>query len=270
MSCHGSDPDLMAGDGIYSRYLTGLPSPGWYRVAVTMRNMGETAYTVAGHEQLHPQPPGYLTPTCCGSAVRVPPQRRRYLGYFNREVVMSIFISNKDMVDSGRIPPARIIDLTILESHSYYVIVSWTAPADDSIDNYLVTVFSDVDKALGEGATGDVIAIANNTKKGDKHVCKIEFGNFTSESFIGVRAVSAGGYIGKISNLVEVDLLQSLPIPDAGHRGEKETVKYLVIVATVTVISIIIVILTIVMVRRKEISPNMTKTKSHGVTAILS
>ena len=56
--CLMPDPDLMAGDGIYSRYLTRYPLPGRYRVVVIMKNMAGSAYTVASQEQLYPQPSG--------------------------------------------------------------------------------------------------------------------------------------------------------------------------------------------------------------------
>ena len=119
----------MAGDGIYSHYLTGITLPGWYKVIVTMRNMNMSAFTVAGVDQIHPQPSAHMTPPCCGSGVRVPEHRRRYLGYFNREVTMDLFISKMDVEKMRNIPPARIKDLSITEfKDSPEIFLTWTVP----------------------------------------------------------------------------------------------------------------------------------------------
>ena len=92
-----------------------------------MKNTARNAYTVAGQEQLYPQPSGYLTPSCCGSAIRVPSHRRRYLGYFIREVDMDVFIYDIEEV-VGMFSPARIVDLTLVEYQDSEILVSWTVP----------------------------------------------------------------------------------------------------------------------------------------------
>ena len=271
------DPDLMTGDGIYSRYLTRYPSPGMYRVVVIMKNTARSAYTVAGQEQLYPQPSGYLTPSCCGSVIRVPSHRRRYLGYFSREVAMDVFINNIEQVEVGLFPPARIVDLIIEEYQDCEILVSWTAPGDDlltrSVESYLVTIFTEIDKAVLGSEAGHTITIVNIAHEGDRLFHKLDLRNLTNQAIIGVRAVDADGNMGKISNLVEVKLHENLTKCDMDTVNDITDDNDKVIniaLACLILLAVIMIIPMILMLRRKAISPSVTKTKSHGVTAILS
>ncbi|XP_039277350.1 calcium-activated chloride channel regulator 1 isoform X2 [Nilaparvata lugens] len=67
------DPDLMKGDGIYSRYFSpAVGGPGVYTFEVTVTDNGNTAYTWRYDQQQFDSKPLDIAPNCCGSYVPIP------------------------------------------------------------------------------------------------------------------------------------------------------------------------------------------------------
>ena len=69
-----ADPDLVSGDGIYSRYLTSYSSRGRYKFFVSADDNENTAYTIQVGRQgraMPMKPPTPGMPVCCGSQVKV-------------------------------------------------------------------------------------------------------------------------------------------------------------------------------------------------------
>ena len=266
----------MSGDGIYSRHLTRYPSPGRYRVSVSMSSSVRGAYTVSGDEQLYPQPSGYLTPACCGSAVRVPEDRRLYLGYFSREMAMDMIIMQIQQGVEESLPPARIVDFTIVEYQDYEMVVSWTAPGDDftdgNVEKYFITFFSDIDQAMLEDESLKTIDIVNKSNDGERVIQKLDLRNITEDCYAAVRAVDEDGNMGKMSNLVRLKVVEKLPKTDINTVEDTPDDNDTIIVITVVCITLVIlaIVLTIVMLRRKAMTPCDPVTKSHGVTAIIT
>ncbi len=113
-----TDPDLVANDGIYSRYLTSYPAAGRYRFQVTADDDDQTAYTIqrgrAGRAMPARNPQTGSSPICCGSRIDVPLDLRKPTGSFRRVItpgapvlqIISVPNADKDVW-----PPARIADL---------------------------------------------------------------------------------------------------------------------------------------------------------------
>ena len=83
----GGDPDITAGDGIYSRYLTTYASTGRYSFFVTASDRKGRAFSIQKGRAGRAMPakaPGAATPVCCGYAVDVPEDLRRKTGSFKR------------------------------------------------------------------------------------------------------------------------------------------------------------------------------------------
>uniref|UniRef100_A0A1B6L3U4 Calcium-activated chloride channel N-terminal domain-containing protein n=1 Tax=Graphocephala atropunctata TaxID=36148 RepID=A0A1B6L3U4_9HEMI len=120
------DPDLMKGDGIYSRYFSpSVGGPGVYTFEVTVTDNGNTAYSWQ-HEMRQPGRNLELSPNCCGSLMPTPSVEP--LSPFQR-VLPPITVSfNKDVVMNPAVV-GRVGDLKaeILPSE-LKARLSWTAP----------------------------------------------------------------------------------------------------------------------------------------------
>ena len=81
------DPDLQAGDGVYSRHLTWRPGPGVFYLKLTLTDNQGRAYTATpGLAAIVQQPVGLTVPVCCGSRVSVQDNRRKSVGLILRNV----------------------------------------------------------------------------------------------------------------------------------------------------------------------------------------
>ena len=97
------DPDLVSGDGIYSRYLTNYPTAGRYEFSVTVDDNSKRAYYINDDLNRSRRRTKRAMPIvrggngvgltwrkwgvvkrCCGSRVHVPQTQRQITGEFTR------------------------------------------------------------------------------------------------------------------------------------------------------------------------------------------
>ena len=82
------DPDLVRGDGIYSRYVTRYLTPGRYRFKVEVTDNEGEAFTPSAFMDSNllnvEAVPDQLIAPCCGSVVHVEEQDREPTGAFDR------------------------------------------------------------------------------------------------------------------------------------------------------------------------------------------
>ena len=93
-----TDPDLVSGDGIYSRYLTTYPFPGKYVFTITVTGNSNTT--------------GMFTRSLSGPVVD---------------------IASVDM-EEDVFPPAKIGDLSAVYDNNTHLLLSWTTPGGDYND----------------------------------------------------------------------------------------------------------------------------------------
>ncbi|CAN7937579.1 unnamed protein product, partial [Ixodes hexagonus] len=119
------DPDITAGDGIYSRYFTGFSDKGRYALSVVASGTEKTIIVGGG------QPDNDLEPRCCGS--EFPTSGSRPSGSFSRSVQYGSFFVITQRPPGDIYPPSRITDLKVVnvERDNMRVTLRWTAPGND-------------------------------------------------------------------------------------------------------------------------------------------
>jgi hypothetical protein len=128
------DPDLVADDGVYSRYVTRYLAAGRYTFTVTATDGGGTSGEAEMTVYARQLSEGILTAApCCGSRVPFPADPVR-TGPF-RLVAEGVAVNLLQVPLAGeqdRLPPSRIGDLQLrIEPESSRVAVGWTAPGND-------------------------------------------------------------------------------------------------------------------------------------------
>ena len=121
------DPDLVADDGLYSRYLVEVGHwPGVLSLGVRLSD-GDNRAVVAGA--------GDYPGQCCGSTTGVNTDTALRTGAFSRVISEAASVHLLEVPDVGiidKIPPARIGDLRVLPSSRYNTMkIKFTAPGDD-------------------------------------------------------------------------------------------------------------------------------------------
>ena len=132
------NPDVMSGDGIYSRYLIQYPAKGRYSFSAYVDDNEAKAYTIQGGRNgrampSRPQNPAQ-NPVCCGSEVNVPTDLRRHTGSFKRTLNGGPVMHIIEVPGTGNdlMPPARISDLRLeADQTGRKLVAQWTAPGDN-------------------------------------------------------------------------------------------------------------------------------------------
>ena len=76
------EPDIVGGDGIYSRHLTKYPATGRYSFTISVDDNNNQAVFVTKGEPIVKKPPKAGVSTCYGSTVPIPPNRKKKIGVF--------------------------------------------------------------------------------------------------------------------------------------------------------------------------------------------
>ena len=79
---HFSEPDIVSGDGVYSRYLTKYPATGRYSFTISVDDNNNQAVFVTKGEPIVKKPPNAGVSTRYGSTVPIPPNRKKKIGVF--------------------------------------------------------------------------------------------------------------------------------------------------------------------------------------------
>ena len=219
------DPDIVAGDGVYSRYITKYYGPGRYRFTVFVNDNKHSAYTIqdprSGRALSFDPPHIETTPVCCGSIIKVPVEHRRHIS-FHREAVGPVI----NLIDApsfnnpiDRMPPSKIGDLrVIVNASSRHLKAIWTAPGDDfdsgSVHKYRF-VFSEKINDLYEGVTPTTLVTLDRIdESGTEGIYEFNFDRYDRDYFVGVYAVDEHGNESKLSNVVSVFMPKPEGIPN--------------------------------------------------------
>ena len=153
LMCLFADPDLMSGDGIYSRHLTIYPSPGRYIFTITVTDNSNTAYVHRVGEDVDAHPQDLPVTVCCGSSREVPASQRQATGQFIRTAAGPVLDIVSVEMDRDIFPPATIGDLGVTyNSDEEELIASWTAPGGDyndgEVSGYHLVYSASIDSML--------------------------------------------------------------------------------------------------------------------------
>ncbi|CAL4122326.1 unnamed protein product, partial [Meganyctiphanes norvegica] len=142
----GNDPDMIRGDGIYSKYLATVPTTGRYSVKAQVMGGKNTFVSkdfltarrrrsvTANSSEVYPD-------RCCGSFMPFDRSNAVRTGIFTRIAsagsvkITAIPPTNTDGIAKDIIPPARVHDLRVSEiideSDLMKIQLSWTSTGDD-------------------------------------------------------------------------------------------------------------------------------------------
>ena len=164
-----TDPDLVSGDGIYSRYLTTYPFPGKYVFTITVTGNSNTT--------------GMFTRSLAGPVVDIA----------SVEMEEDVF------------PPAKIGDLSAVYDNDTHLLLSWTTPGGDyndgAVSGYHLLYSSSCDSLL-LGQDSDSIVFYQSDRAGMRVEYRTNYSLVTGPGYVGLRAVDSSGNIGRISKLV--------------------------------------------------------------------
>lgn len=254
------DPDLMAGDGVYSRYLAFYPAPGRYSFTALVDDNEGKAYTVQVGRQgrsmkARPQDPG-LNPVCCGSEVAVPNEFRRPTGSFKRTLnsgpVVHLLEVPTHNVD--RMPPSRIGDLVLEADESgLKLVATWTAPGDDfdhgSVSKYTF-IFSEFIVDLLDTSNQPPILhqFDRPDKAGALATYSFTFNKYDKDYHVALYGIDEAGNRANVSNIVLVRLPQPAstedpPGPTEGPVGPQDTDWVMVGIVSGVVLTLLILML---------------------------
>lgn len=226
------DSDLVAGDGIYSRYLTQYRSAGRYSFSVRVTSNYGRASTIRSTRRNRslPQPinsaplsygggrvsPLLLAP-CCGSRVSVDKDDLVPTGAFERKgkgPVIHLLSVPTNQIDL--MPPARIGDLKIeVLPDSGQLMATWTAPGDDydvgTVTGYRFIVADNISSLLDPMAELQTLVGFRQPDKAGSQT-SYQFGiarideHYDKDIFVGIVAFDEKDNEGKLSNIVTLHL----------------------------------------------------------------
>eukprot|EP00090_Calanus_glacialis_P046038 TRINITY_DN8846_c0_g1_i15.p1 TRINITY_DN8846_c0_g1~~TRINITY_DN8846_c0_g1_i15.p1 ORF type:complete len:761 (-),score=183.82 TRINITY_DN8846_c0_g1_i15:95-2296(-) len=206
------DVDLVSGDGIYSRHLTIYPSPGRYIFTITVTDNNNTAYvhTVGGAMDTHPQ--DLPVTVCCGSSIEIPLSQRKATGRFIRTLAGPVVDIVSIEMDRDIFPPATIGDLGVTyNSDEQELIASWTAPGGDyndgEVSGYHLVYSASIDSLLQPVSEDrELIVISRRDRAGVRVAHAFQYQGVQGDVYVGIRAEDDSGNLGRISNLVSVNI----------------------------------------------------------------
>ncbi|XP_043216154.1 calcium-activated chloride channel regulator 4A-like [Amphibalanus amphitrite] len=219
-----AEPDVLRGDGVYSRYVTGLGSaPGGSEVLLTLRlTVGGAAGRVVTGRRLQPAPravPVDGSQPCCGSSVGevtsvpVSDLRREVAGGTVRVVLPP---PGRDLM-----PPSRVTDLrSRVDPTKQTITFNWTAPGDDldrpntRVERYEVRYSESRDQLRDHFS--DCMGVPTWSEPepaGAASSATVGVRTFDTLLFFGIRGVDAVGNAAPVSNLVAVVVPAPPPTP---------------------------------------------------------
>jgi len=217
------EPDIVGGDGVYSRYLTLYPAPGRYSFSISVDDNNDRAVFVTKGGPTVKKPPKAGVSTCCGSSVPLPDERTKKIGVFKRHLTGPSVDVKSIPLSSEKIRPGKIGDLRItVLKEKQQLLAGWTAPGGDFSDGRVKTYRFVFSQKIEELLTPSVNAPAlDGLKRSDEpgqsvsHV--INFKYYNQDYYVGIFAFDELGNRGNMSNIV----LVNVPAPPAEAPGNE-------------------------------------------------
>ena len=265
------DPDLMAGDGVYSKYVSQPLEEGRYTVDLTVTS-SEGSPACVGYES------GMTHHASSSSSAA------EKLGAFSRILKghsFRIIKSLRRQADS--VPPARVLDLRVdVLTSSQQLEFSWTAPGDDYDEGRPTSyqLFYSPNPELfyvgGEAMAADLIESFSAVKHaGGPESHRIFVKAFNQNLFFALVSVDDEGNVGGLSNIVKAYMPQPFVIGQTGqsvrHSGQlreglfnpfevinepNKVIMYVVVgVVTVVIFTFLVVMLILLLLRKTRRRP---------------
>ena len=260
-----ADPDMVAGDGVYSRYLLEYPAAGRYVFSVHVSGVVNTTRVMTPVNQ---SDVSWLN-TCCGSRVLAQTDQMKDLSPFTRVSRGHVVtINNISRVNQSllTLAPSRVSDLSI-SVMSRSLSLSWTAPGADTdygrVSGHRIIVSPNIDSLLGDYDTArdvEILEVTGEENAGAlvKHDLRHD-ATWGEIFYIGVAGVDSDGNVGDISNLVNIIIptLSTTDTDDADRlRSEEEDGDHSMVVlgvcVSLLVLAMLLILSVLIIVRRRH------------------
>ncbi|KAB7508142.1 Calcium-activated chloride channel regulator 2 [Armadillidium nasatum] len=213
------DPDITAGDGVYSRYLPPLHHlAGRYLLTADVDYNNGMALIVKESPTRHHKSSshyGYFyqqhdsrfsEKECCGSTLAKVHSRRA--APFHHHVTYGVLDVVHPFTHFDITPPSRILDLEVNVNDTVYeVTLKWTAPGDDfdigRAHHYKGVVAPSWDQA--KAFQGDTLSgLPTPLTAGNHQTTTLHFTRYEELWYISLRAVDDAGNVGGIGNIASL------------------------------------------------------------------
>ena len=251
-----TDPDLVSGDGIYSRYLTTYPFPGKYVFTITVTDNSNTAYV--------------------GNA-GIPLTQHKATGLFTRTLPGPV-VDIASVEGVTVLPPAKIGDLSAVydnNNNNTLLLLSWTTPrSDHAVSSYHLLYSLSCDSLL-LGQDSDSIVFYLSERPGVRVEYTIDVSHLAGAVYVGLIAEDSSENIGRISNLVYVNITKHPPHTENNTLSESKMMMLgivvgIIMVITLSLLTIITCWLCHTRLPNKQESLHGFKTRSSGVNVDIS
>ena len=197
-----TDPDLVSGDGIYSRYLTTYPSPGKYVFTITVTGNSNTT--------------GIFTRTLPGPVVDI-------------TSVEGVVV----------FPPAKIGDLSaVYDNNNSHLLLSWTTPSSDYTVTSYHLLYSPSCDSLLLGQDSDSIVFDLSERPGMRVEYTTILSGVVGGVYVGLIAEDSSENIGRISNLVYVNITTHASHTENNTLSESKMTVLGIVVGVILVITL--------------------------------
>jgi hypothetical protein len=182
---------------------------------VHVNDNNNNAVTVTAGPPTVFKPPKLGPPTCCGSRIPVPTNRKQRIGSFERQLAGSpLMLSRVPPPPGGEdgIRPGKIGDLqvTVLRERQQ-LLAKWTAPGGDFNDGTVMTyrfVFSQkIEELLTPSLNAPALdGLKRSDTPGQSVSYVINFKYYSQDYYVGLYAFDESGNRGNMSNIVIVNV----------------------------------------------------------------
>ena len=208
------DPDMVRGDGIYSRYVTEYPAAGRYTFTVAVSDQGGRAVFVTKMVN--------VTERCCGSYLDLAEAELRSTGAFSRLFTAPALnlLQVPASTDPDRMPPARIGDLRIqVKPELTSLLATWTAPGGNfdagTTAGYRFLYSASLAALLDPTQEPpELVSLERRDTAGSSTSHQFLFPHLEQEFYVGLVAYDEMNNTGKMSNIVSV-LMPALVVESA-------------------------------------------------------
>ena len=276
-----SDPDLVSGDGIYSRYLGRYLEAGTYRFTIVVDDNDNSAiYVVSPNSEGVPQPKKPMSNNasvnyadlfysmeskrkCCGSTVLPSldldqnPSKVERTGIFRRAISGPVVHLKTDIKKSDdQVPPARIGDLKIRQlpgsNTQDRLLAEWTAPGGDfnagSVASYRFVFSSNIQDLLDPRGHPEVLLGFDRLERaGTAAKFDFNFPHYDKDFYVGAYGFDMAGNRAKISNLVHVRINSPKvksqdAVPVSAPSKVEEELNWVIIGAIIGTIGVLLIL----------------------------
>ncbi|XP_066958487.1 calcium-activated chloride channel regulator 4-like [Macrobrachium rosenbergii] len=210
------DPDITAGDGVYSRYLPILHGgPGNYELSVKADHNNGQALSPSKDAFTRSLRTHNSDITCCGSIIAY--EYIKPIASFQRSAIYGVLNVVSPPPEIDIVPPTRILDLrSVVNLTTREVTLHWTSPGDDydwdQAHHYEAVLASSwLEAKAFEGER--IKDMPTPVLVGTEQFVKVQVDQYDQLIYVAIRGVDEAGNRGGVSNIASIMVPEPLTTP---------------------------------------------------------